>query len=212
MSQVIGGEFLADLREVGLCAIIRCKEAGRALPIARTLIDAGVRILEVTLTTPDAVDVISTLAAEAPPEVWVGAGTAISAADVDRARDAGARFVVTPAVCPAIAAAAAVGMPSLGGAWTASEVLRAHELGATAVKIFPASSGGPSHLKALRDPLPHIPLVAVGGVGLEEIPAYRAVGAVGFGVGGPLIGDAAQGGSLDDLAARAVEFVAVSRA
>lgn len=212
MSPVGVEEFLADLREVGLCAIIRCRESGRALPIARTLIESGVRMLEVTLTTPDAVDVIAELTAEAPTHVWVGAGTVISAGDTERAQAAGARFIVTPAVCRAIGAAAEAGLPSLGGAWTASEVLRAHEMGATAVKIFPASSGGPSHLKALREPLPHIPLVAVGGVGLEEIPAYRAVGAIGFGVGGPLIGDAAQGGSLEDLAERAVEFVAVCRA
>ena len=203
--------FLADLREVGLCAIIRCADSGVALPIARTLVEAGVRMLEVTLTTPDAEETIAALAAEATSDVWVGAGTVIQSADLRRAVGAGARFIVTPGLCPAIGAAADSGVPSLGGAWTASEVMQAHAAGATAVKIFPASSGGPGHVKALRDPLPHIPLVAVGGVGLPEIEQYRAVGAVGFGVGGPLIGDAAKGGSLDELGERARRFVEACR-
>ncbi|MHA7861639.1 bifunctional 4-hydroxy-2-oxoglutarate aldolase/2-dehydro-3-deoxy-phosphogluconate aldolase [Tessaracoccus sp. Y36] len=203
--------FLAELKQSGLCAIIRCREAGFAEPIARRLIEAGVRMLEVTLTTPDAEETIRALAAEAPAEVWVGAGTVISAEDGERARASGSRFIVTPGLCPAIEAAASTGLPSLGGAWTASEVMEAHRRGATAVKIFPASSGGPAHLKALRDPLPHIPLVAVGGVGLDDIAPYRAVGAIGFGIGGPLIGDAARGGSLDALGERAEEFVRACR-
>lgn len=204
--------FRQVLGDAGLVAIIRCADAGFALPIGRTLIAHGVRLLEVTLTTPDATEAIATLSAEAPDGVWVGAGTVITAADVVRASEAGATFVVTPGLCPAIAAATSVHLPSLGGAWTASEVIAADAAGASAVKIFPASSGGPSHFKALRDPLPHIPLVAVGGVGLAEIPQYRQVGAVGFGIGGPLVGDAARGGSLDDLATRAREFVQACRA
>lgn len=203
-------DFLADLTETGLVAIIRCQEAGRALAIGRTLLEAGVGMLEVTLTTPDAVETIATLAGEVADGgsgAWVGAGTVISEDDLDTAVAAGARFVVTPGLCPAVAAASRAEVPSLAGAWTASEVITAHDQGATAVKIFPASSGGPGHLKALRDPLPHIPLVAVGGVGLAEIEAYRKVGAIGFGIGGPLIGDAARGGSLTELADRARAFV-----
>lgn len=199
--------FLADLRAVGLCAIIRCREPGVALPIARVLIEAGVKVLEVTLTTPDAVSTIRTLVTEAPLGVWVGAGTAISRSDVDAAQRAGARFLVTPTVSPAIAAGAEAGIPTLGGAWSPTEVLQAHEAGAAAVKIFPASSGGPAHMKAIRDPLPHIPLVAVGGVGLNDVAHYREAGAIGFGIGGPLIGDAARGGSTSQLFTRAEEFV-----
>ena len=211
--QTPGPDAFRDvLFDTGLVAIIRCQDAGFAIRIGRTLIANGVRLLEVTLTTPDATEAIATLSSEAPEGVWVGAGTAISAADVVRASEAGATFVVTPGVCPAIGAAADVHLPSLGGAWTASEVIAADAAGASAVKIFPASSGGPSHFKALRDPLPHIPLVAVGGVGLADISQYRKVGAVGFGIGGPLVGDAARGGSLDELATRAQQFVQACRA
>ncbi|MGD8216206.1 bifunctional 4-hydroxy-2-oxoglutarate aldolase/2-dehydro-3-deoxy-phosphogluconate aldolase [Aestuariimicrobium sp. Y1814] len=205
-------QFRDTLFETGLVAIIRCKDAGLALPIGRTLVANGVRLLEVTLTTPDALEAITTLSAEAPEGIWVGAGTVITADDVERARGAGARFAVTPGVCPAVAEASAAGLPTLAGAWTASEVIAAVADGATAVKIFPASSGGVSHFKALRDPLPHVPLTAVGGVGLAEIPAFREVGAVGFGIGGPLVGDAARGGSLDELAVRARQFVEACRA
>lgn len=204
--------FRNVLFETGLVAIIRCKDAGLALAIGRTLIANGVRLLEVTLTTPDAEYAITTLALEAPEGVWVGAGTVITAADVVRASDAGATFIVTPGLCPALEAAAEVHLPSLGGAWTASEVMAADAAGATAVKIFPASSGGLGHFKALRDPLPNIPLVAVGGIGLAEIEPFRAVGAVGFGIGGPLVGDAARGGSLDDLATRTQQFVQACQA
>lgn len=202
--------FLDTLTRVGLCAIIRCASPGFAEPIGRTLLAHGVEVLEVTLTTPDALSAIEQLSAEAG-EAWVGAGTAITADDVSRAADAGARFTVTPAVCEAVRASSDRGLPVLAGAWTATEVLAAHDAGATAVKIFPASSGGPAHLKALRDPLPHIPLVAVGGVGLAEVEAFRAAGAIGFGIGSPLIGDAARGGSLDALADRAEQFVAACR-
>lgn len=205
-------DFLEALVETGLVAIIRCKDAGLATSIGRTLISHGVRMLEVTLTTPDALDAIATLSAEAPDGVWVGAGTVITAEDVVTASQAGATFIVTPGVCPAIGAATEVHLPSLGGAWTASEVIAAAAAGATAVKIFPASSGGVAHFKALRDPLPTVPLVAVGGVGLAEIEAFREVGAIGFGIGGPLVGDAARGGSLDDLGSRAEEFVRACRA
>lgn len=204
-------QFLDALHETGLVAIIRCREAGLAAPIGRTLVAHGVRLLEVTLTTPDAEQAIAELSAEAADDVWVGAGTVITEDDVIRASSAGATFVVTPGVCAAIGAAAAVHLPSLGGAWTASEVMSASAAGATAVKIFPASSGGAGHLKALRDPLPRVPLVAVGGVGLAEITAFREAGAIGFGIGGPLVGDAARGGALDGLAARAEQFVQACR-
>src|SRR5690606_21165317 len=99
--------FLTDLTEVGLCAIIRCQSAGTALPIARTLIAAGVRILEITLTTPDAEATLRALTREAAPGVWVGAGTVISDDDVARATAAGAQFIVTPGLCAAIESAAA---------------------------------------------------------------------------------------------------------
>ncbi|MGJ6980286.1 bifunctional 4-hydroxy-2-oxoglutarate aldolase/2-dehydro-3-deoxy-phosphogluconate aldolase [Aestuariimicrobium soli] len=203
-------DLLQTLTRTGLCAIIRCREAGHAATIGRVLLAAGVEVLEVALTTPDAAEAIADLAS-AHPETWVGAGTVLTRADAGRVADAGARFTVTPGLCEGVAASRELGLPVLAGAWTPSEVIAAHAAGATAVKIFPASSGGPTHLKALRDPLPQVPLLAVGGVGLADIAAYRAAGALGFGIGSPLVGDAATGGSLHELEARARDFVRACR-
>jgi 2-dehydro-3-deoxyphosphogluconate aldolase/(4S)-4-hydroxy-2-oxoglutarate aldolase len=97
------------------------------------------------------------------------------------------------------------------GALTPTEAYAALRMGASAVKLFPASVGGPAYLKAVRDPFPDIPFVAVGGVGLDEMRAYLDVGAVAVGVGGPLVGDAASGGSLDDLRVRARAYLAVAQ-
>ncbi len=106
---------------------------------------------------------------------------------------------MTPAVTPSIASAAGRGIPVAAGAMTPTEAWTAMELGASVVKLFPASSGGPGFLKAVRDPFPGIPFLAVGGVGLQEVAAYLDAGALGVGVGGPLVGDAASGGDLDAL-------------
>jgi 2-dehydro-3-deoxyphosphogluconate aldolase/(4S)-4-hydroxy-2-oxoglutarate aldolase len=119
--------------------------------------------------------------------------------------------VVTPAVVESIPEAARPGLPA-AGALTPTEAYNALLMGASAVKLFPASLGGPAYLKALRDPFPDIPFVAVGGVGLDEMHAYLAVGAVAVGVGGPLVGDAASGGSLSDLRVRARAYVAAAGA
>ena len=102
-------------------------------------------------------------------------------------------------------------MPVLPGALTASEVLQAWRTGAAAVKVFPASLGGPGYIAALRAPLPHIPLVPTGGVTIETAAGYLEAGAVAVGMGAPLIGDAAAGGSLDGLRERAAALVAAVR-
>jgi 2-dehydro-3-deoxyphosphogluconate aldolase/(4S)-4-hydroxy-2-oxoglutarate aldolase len=124
---------------------------------------------------------------------------------VDRAADAGARFVVSPSVDVAvIEAAARHGIASYPGALTPTEISTAWSAGATAVKLFPAGALGPSYLTAVRAPLPDVPLIPTGGIALEEAGTWLAAGAVAVGVGSPLIGDAlATGGDLDALAQRA---------
>ncbi|CAI9401480.1 MULTISPECIES: bifunctional 4-hydroxy-2-oxoglutarate aldolase/2-dehydro-3-deoxy-phosphogluconate aldolase [Aestuariimicrobium] len=206
--------MLETLARTGLCAIIRCPQAGFAADIGRTLLANGVEVLEVSLTTPDAIEAIEQLTAIASRDhdrAWVGAGTVLTRQDLQSVVAVGARFTVTPAACEAVSASIDAGVPVLAGAWTPSEVLAAHLAGATAVKVFPASSGGPGHLKAVREPLPQVPLVAVGGVSLVDVTSYRAAGALAVGIGSPLIGDAATGGSLDDLAVRATRFVEACR-
>jgi len=104
----------------------------------------------------------------------------------------------------------AVGIPVLAGAFTPTEALTAMGLGAAAVKLFPSALGGPAYLRALRDPLPDVPFVPVGGVDVSLAAEYLAVGAIAVGVGSPLVGDAVRGGDLDALRARAAAFLAVA--
>ena len=124
--------------------------------------------------------------------------------------EAGGQFMVTPALAESIEASAARGIPVLAGALTPTEAYEAMTRGATAVKLFPASIGGPGYLKALRDPFPGIPFIAVGGVGLDEAAGYWQAGAVAVGLGGPLFGDAGSGGDLAPVRERARAFVALA--
>lgn len=131
-------------------------------------------------------------------------GSVTSAEQVAAVLDAGADFVVSPGVCAeATRVAVAAGVACYPGGFTATEILTAWELGAPAVKLFPAATGGPRHLRDLRGPLPGIPLIPTGGVAIEQIGEYLAAGAAAVGLGGPLIGDALGGGSLDALRERA---------
>ena len=202
--------FLAALGRERLVAIIRGTDPQASIRAARTLFEAGIRFVEVSLVMPDALRVIAEVAASAPEGAVIGAGTVLTRADVRAAAAAGARFLVTPAVTESVAEAAAHGIPVLAGAFTPTEVVAALELGATAVKLFPAAVGGPGYLRALRGPLPGVAFVPVGGIDAALAAAYFAAGALAVGVGSPLVGDAADGGDLVALTARAAAFRAVS--
>lgn len=210
MAQLDSATLLQILSETRLVAIIRGDSSESAVAAARVLFDAGVRLVEIALTTPGTLHAIAELAPSLPEGAYLGAGTVLTEDDVDAVAAAGADFVVTPAVTESVAYAAGRGLPVLAGAFTPTEVREAWRAGAAAVKVFPASAVGPGYFKAVRDPFPDIPLLAVGGVGLAELPEYLAAGAVGLGVGGPLVGDAARGGDLDALAERARAFVAAA--
>jgi 2-dehydro-3-deoxyphosphogluconate aldolase/(4S)-4-hydroxy-2-oxoglutarate aldolase len=200
------GQLPALVRAHRIMAIIRGTSQEAALDTGRVLLEEGVRLVEITLTTPGALATIEALRALAHEGSFVGAGTVLTGEDVLAAQSAGAEFVVTPAVTPSVAEAARLGMPCAAGAFTATEAYAAFTAGAEVIKLFPASTGGPAYLKALRDPFPQIPFMAVGGVGISEARAYLTAGAIGVGVGGPLVGDAANGGSLDALRQRARAF------
>jgi 2-dehydro-3-deoxyphosphogluconate aldolase/(4S)-4-hydroxy-2-oxoglutarate aldolase len=202
-------DFVSQLTDARVMAIIRGSDPVAAAATALALFDEGIRFVEVALTTTSALDVIARVRAAAGPDVRLGAGTVLSADDVEAAVAAGADFVVTPAVAPSVAAAAARGIACAAGAFTATEAHAALSAGASVVKLFPASLGGPGYLKALRDPFPDIPFMAVGGVGVEVAPDYLRAGAVAVGVGGPLVGDAASGGDLDALRERARRYAAL---
>jgi 2-dehydro-3-deoxyphosphogluconate aldolase/(4S)-4-hydroxy-2-oxoglutarate aldolase len=189
-------------------AIIRADGPDRALACIRTLVSAGITALEVSLTTPGGVDAIAKARSEYDPTVLLGAGTVVTAAQADEVAAAGAGFIVTPAITRGAHRSVELGLPLLCGALTPTEVIAALDLGALAVKIFPAKLHGPGYLRELRAPLPAAPLIAVGGVDAASAPEYLAAGAFAVGIGSPLLGDAGTGGSLPALTGRAAEFLA----
>jgi 2-dehydro-3-deoxyphosphogluconate aldolase/(4S)-4-hydroxy-2-oxoglutarate aldolase len=207
----MGMTFGDALREHRLVAIVRGDDPDAARRTVLTLFDAGLALVEVSLTTAGAETVIAGARDVLGPEALLGCGTVITAADARRAVDAGASFAVTPALGDGLDALRALGLPVIGGAFTPSEVVQAMARGVDAVKLFPAQLGGPAYLRALRDPFPELPIVPVGGVGVDQVEAYLAAGAAAVGVGSPLVGDAASGGSLRSLQHRAVEFLAAVR-
>ena len=201
--------FLECLRATRLIGIVRGADAHAALATTLTLIEAGVALVEVSLTTRDATDVIARARAELGADAWLGAGTVVTAADADRAANAGASFVVTPAMGPGVGAALGRGLPVVAGALTPTEVVNAQLAGTSVIKLFPASLGGVRHLRAMREPFPTAAFVPVGGVDEQAAREYLAAGAVAVGVGSPLVGDAASGGPLTQLRERARRYLAI---
>ena len=199
--------LLGGISATRLVAIVRGNDGGAAARAALAALGEGFRFVEIALTTPDALGAIAAVRAAAPEGCYVGAGTVLTAHDVADVAEAGAQFIVTPSLASSIEEAVRLELPVLAGAFTPSESYEAMNRGATAVKLFPASVGGPGYLKAVRDPFPGIPFIAVGGVGLNEAESYWDAGAVGVGLGGPLFGDAASGGDLEPVRERARAFV-----
>ncbi|WP_329002346.1 bifunctional 4-hydroxy-2-oxoglutarate aldolase/2-dehydro-3-deoxy-phosphogluconate aldolase [Kribbella sp. NBC_00709] len=199
-------DLLAELRTRKLLAIIRADGADSALACVETLVEAGVTALEISLTTPGGVEAIAKARSQYDPHILIGAGTVVTAAQADEVAAARAGFVVTPAITRGAHRAVQLGLPLLCGALTPTEVVAALDLGATAVKIFPAKLHGPGYFSELRAPLPDAPLIAVGGVDAQSAPQYLSAGALAVGVGSPLLGDAGNGGSLAELAIRASTF------
>lgn len=200
--------LIPTLRSHRLLAILRGTSDEHLTPVLETLIDAGIRCVEVTLPTPGSLEAVAALRASYPDEVTVGVGTVLSAEDVSRASYAGAQFVVCPHLDPAIIEMAArLDLGSLPGVFTPTEAVQAMRAGASAAKLFPASVHGPQFIKALQGPLPDLPFVPTGGVGLREATGWLEAGALAVAVGSPLIGDALDGGSLAELRERAKAFV-----
>ncbi len=187
-------------------AVLRARDAGRFGEVAAVLAEAGVRCIEFTLSSAGAVDALRAFARELPPGVALGAGTVLDASMAEAAVDAGATYLLSPAVSlDVVERGRQLGVPVIPGAFTPTEILQAWRAGAAAVKLFPASLGGPGYLKAVRAPLPDVPLVPTGGISVEAAPDYLAAGALAVGLGGPLVGD---GSDLDEVRRRAEALVA----
>lgn len=168
-----------------LMALVRMDSKDKGQELADILVAAGIKVIEITLTTPGAEKIIEKLAKN--KELTVGAGTVLSTKDVKKAENVGAKFIVSPDTNEeVIKASKKLGLISMPGVATASEVAIALDCGADVLKLFPASTYGPSHLKALRDPFPGNLWCPTGGITLGSVDDWFAAGANLIGLGGPL--------------------------
>jgi len=211
-------DMLKIFGEDRLVGVIRTPTPELAERAAYALAEGGVRLVEITLTVPDAIELIAKLAADdafRDAGAVVGAGTVLSGAQAEDALLAGARFLVSPALIPdMISAGRARDALTMPGTLTPTEMVKAAELGADFIKIYPvATVGGPAYVTNVRRALQLLPLVVTGNIEYDEIPQYLAAGVVGFGIGGPLIpSDVLARGDHAALVANARRFLAATRA
>lgn len=206
---------LEQLTAEGLVPVIRAESTDIALRVVEALVEGGIRTLEITMTVPDAMTAIRSVADRFGHDVLLGAGTVTSRTLAEGATDAGAEFLVTPCLVPdVIAVAKERNVAVLPGAITPTEVFTAWSLGGDIIKIFPASHvGGASYLKALKGPFPQIPLCPTGGVNLKTIAEFVKAGAAAVGVGGELVSKAAiDAGDYAQITSLAKDFVAALQA
>lgn len=178
------------LLEKRLIAVVRADSGGDDLVrVVEAIAEGGVHCVELTMTTPGALKCLEVASAKLRgSDALLGVGTVLDAETCRMALLAGAQFVVSPTLsADTIRMARRYGAPIMAGAYTPTEILTAWEEGADFVKVFPANAGGPEYIKAIRGPLPQIPLVPTGGVELDNIGAFLKAGAAALGVGGNLV-------------------------
>jgi 2-dehydro-3-deoxyphosphogluconate aldolase/(4S)-4-hydroxy-2-oxoglutarate aldolase len=192
-----------------LIAVLRGSWADQYEPVIGALADAGVRSVELTLTTPGTLDALPGLVETFGNRLDLGVGTVTTADEAERACTGGAAYLVTPTTdLEVIAATTSKGVPIVPGGLTPTELHAGWRAGASAVKVFPAGAVGPGYVKDLHGPFPDLRVIPSGGVDLAAARAWLRAGADAVSVGGPLLGDAFRGGDLGELEARAREFVA----
>jgi 2-dehydro-3-deoxyphosphogluconate aldolase/(4S)-4-hydroxy-2-oxoglutarate aldolase len=204
----------AAVEQAGIVAIIRMKEPDKVRAVVDAIAAGGVTSLEVTMTVPNAVQLIAELAPAMPSGFLLGAGTVLDAATAARVIDAGAQFVVSPVFRrQVIAACHEREVPAMPGCFTPTEILEAWDLGADIVKVFPATALGPAFLKDLRGPLPHVKLMPTGGVTIDNAGEWIKGGAAAVGIGTALLdARAIAAGDYPALTANARRLVANVRA
>ncbi len=198
------------IRSTGVVAIMRAQSSGQLIAAADAIKAGGVRVIEVTMTTPGALAVIEEATQRYGDEVLFGAGSVLDAETAHAAILAGAGFVVAPTLkVEMVALCNRYSVPVMPGIMTPTEALTAWEAGADMVKLFPASFGGPAMIKAIRAPLPQLEIVPVGGVTLDNAAEFIRKGAAALGVGSSLVNQKLlDAGDMDELQRRAVAFIA----
>jgi 2-dehydro-3-deoxyphosphogluconate aldolase / (4S)-4-hydroxy-2-oxoglutarate aldolase len=199
------------ITEIGVVPVVRASSAAEALLAARAVCDGGIPIVEITMTVPGAIEVIRELRKSASG-VLIGAGTVLDVETARRCIDAGAEFLVSPGLdIPTVEFATHAGILMLAGALTPTEVITAWNAGSDLVKIFPCGQvGGAKYIKALKGPLPQVPLVPTGGVNLNTAADLIEAGAAALGVGGELVqSEALRSGKPEVIVENARKFLAI---
>jgi 2-dehydro-3-deoxyphosphogluconate aldolase/(4S)-4-hydroxy-2-oxoglutarate aldolase len=207
-------EVLNWIEEIGVIPVVRAASAEEAISVAEAIREGGIPILEITMTVPSAVGVISELRNLYDNKVLVGAGTVIDSATAQACVEAGAQFVVSPALNhETIERCNQAEIAIFPGALTPTEVVTAWQAGADAVKVFPCSAvGGPKYLRALKAPLPQIKLVPTGGVSLATAKDFISAGAWALGVGADLVNtESIRLGNRESVIAAARSYLAAVR-
>jgi 2-dehydro-3-deoxyphosphogluconate aldolase / (4S)-4-hydroxy-2-oxoglutarate aldolase len=202
------------ITEIGIVPVVRAASAKHAMLAADAVCDGGVPIVEITMTVPGAIDVIAQLAKSIGSEVLVGAGTVLDAETAQRCIDAGAEFLVSPGFdLETVKFSNRAGKLIMAGALTPTEVIAAWKAGSDFVKIFPCGTvGGAKYIKALKAPLPQVPMVPTGGVNLTTAADFIRAGAAALGVGGELVtASALESGNTAPIVEAARSLVAVVR-
>jgi len=177
------------IMEIGIVPVVRASSAAEACVAANAVCQGGIPIVEITMTVPGAIEVIRELSRNCGSDVLIGAGTVLNAESAFRCMDAGAQFLVSPGLnLLTIEFALREGILIMAGALTPTEIITAWEAGADFVKVFPCGQmGGAKYIRALKGPLPQIPLVPTGGVNLNTAAEFIEAGAVALGIGGELV-------------------------
>jgi len=200
------------IAEIGVVPVVRASSSREALIAAEAVCQGGIPIVEITMTVPGAVEVIRELSKSSGAEVLIGAGTVLDPDTARRCLDAGAQFLVSPGLnLPTVELAVREKMLIMAGALTPTEVITAWNAGSDFVKIFPCGQvGGAKYIKALKGPLPQIPLVPTGGVNLNTAAEFIEAGAAALGIGGELVqADALKSGKSQIITENARKFVEI---
>jgi 2-dehydro-3-deoxyphosphogluconate aldolase/(4S)-4-hydroxy-2-oxoglutarate aldolase len=206
-------EIISLLTNPGIIAVVRAQKAEQVIPLSEALIAGGVIAIEITMTTPNAIEAIRDARKKLGERAVIGVGTVLDEKTCRDAIEAGAEFVVTP-ICRTefVAIARAADRPIMLGAYTPTEAQVAHEAGADFIKIFPADTLGPGYIKALRAPLPHLRIVPTGGVDVHNVADFLKAGCAAVGVGGSMVtAKMLQEGDWAGLTRMAEEFVTAAR-
>jgi 2-dehydro-3-deoxyphosphogluconate aldolase / (4S)-4-hydroxy-2-oxoglutarate aldolase len=192
-----------------IVAIVRGVRLEDTLPVVQALYDGGIRVMEITLNTPNAFELIEIIVKKFQEKMLIGAGTVLSTKEVKQAIGVGAKFIISPNLnAEVVKLTKKLGAISIPGAFTPSEIVNAYTLGADIIKVFPATNGI-EFIKNIKGPLPQIPLMPTGGVQLENIQDFKRVGAVAFGIGSALVDakNEVNNQFLQELTHKAQQFV-----